>query len=91
MAWLSTRRVALATLLWTAVVTGSTSAQVVFEVPPDPRQELQHLDAAVLVKQRELFAARQRGDQAAVEKLSKEFNEIQRQRRGVIKKAPQLF
>ncbi len=85
------RYTVLATLLLALTTSSPVAAQVAFEVPEDPRERLTDLDEAVLAKQRALFAARQRGDQQAVEKLSKEFDEIQRQRSEILKRAHQLY
>jgi hypothetical protein len=62
----------------------------VFEAPADPRARMSELDDAMLAKRRELFDARQRKDTAAIEKLSKEFNDIQHQRSEILKRAPRL-
>lgn len=91
MSW-SGRRSLAVLLLSCALITAAPSAgQVLMEIPEDPRDKLNTLDETVLTKQRELFAARQRNDAAAIEKLSKEFDEIQRQRKEIVKKAGHLF
>jgi uncharacterized membrane protein (DUF106 family) len=61
------------------------------KLPVDPREQLNKLDDKVLEKQRELFAARQRGDQKAVKRLTKEFNQIQKERGGLVQKARDLY
>lgn len=65
------------------------SAQVRYEIPPDPHAKLQTMDRDVLVAQRALFAAHQRGDQAAVKKLSKQFKDIEHKRGQVVKEIKQ--
>ncbi len=81
----------LALALWIALGAGSAPAADRTAVPVDPRAELQRLDELAVQKQVELFAARQRGDRAAAEKLQREFEEIQKQRSEQIRRSRHLF
>ena len=88
MSWRLLRRAAGTVLVLGLLTCSSVAAQEhVFVQPVDPRDRVNALDQEVLVKQRELFAARQRGDQEAVKKLSKDFKAIQRDRYQAIQKA----
>ncbi|GIW39668.1 MAG: hypothetical protein KatS3mg076_0245 [Candidatus Binatia bacterium] len=78
--------VALAWFCWAG--SPPTSGQ---PLPRDPRQELERLDAEILAKQRALFAARQRGDEQEIRRLTEEFREIQKKRARVISRARHLF
>jgi uncharacterized membrane protein (DUF106 family) len=78
-------------LLLVVLAFNTPSGAEVLEAPVDPRERLNELDDAVVAKQRELFGARKRGDQAALERVTKEFEEIQKQRREVLKNSPHLF
>jgi len=90
MAYALSRLVGCALLL--AVLAFNTpSGAEVLDAPVDPRDRLNELDDAVVAKQRELFGARKRGDQAALERVTKEFEEIQKQRREILKNSPHLF
>lgn len=46
----------------------------------DPREDMRKLDDQVIAKQRELLQARRAHDDAAVQRLEKEFKELQSQR-----------
>lgn len=83
-------RVLLCALIASGLV-GTTPVLAQNQLPVDPRQEMDRLDEQVLGKQRELFAARQRQDDAAVERLTKEFKEIQEQRAKTLKAARHLY
>ena len=76
-------------LLFALACSAPATAEV-FEVPVDPRDRMSELDDALLAKQRELFGARQRNDTAAIERLTREFQDIQRQRSEILKRAPRL-
>jgi uncharacterized membrane protein (DUF106 family) len=77
------------TLLLALTCSAPTIAEVL-EVPVDPRDRMSELDDALVAKRRELFGARQRNDTAAIEKLTKEFDDIQHQRNEILKRDPRL-
>ncbi|MBI3785530.1 MAG: hypothetical protein HY270_19225 [Deltaproteobacteria bacterium] len=54
--------------------------------PVDPRDTLKELDEKAIAKQKELMQARMRNDQPAVDRLSKEFEEIQKLRLPLVRK-----
>ncbi len=57
----------------------------------DEEQELQEVETNVLTLQRELFAARQRGDDAeAIGKLQKKFDKLQKKRGGLLRDTWQM-
>jgi hypothetical protein len=68
----------------TLAFAGPLAAQNAFEQPTDPRSRMKELDEAVVKKQQELFAARQRGNEEETKRLSEEFSEIQKERRDIV-------
>jgi hypothetical protein len=68
----------------TLAFAGPLPAQNAFEQPTAPRSRMKELDGAVLKKQKELFAARQRGNKEETKRLSEEFSEIQKERRDIV-------
>lgn len=61
------------------------------DLPQDPRERLEKLDQALLEKQMALFAARQSGDDEAIERAKTEFEEVQRQRGPLLEAARDLY
>ena len=58
--------------------------------PSDQESRLEDLDSQVLETKRKLFAAKQASDSAAVEKLSKEYKEQQKERLELLRATGQL-